>query len=158
MVNVGEENLPLSGDMDIFKIPTKRGSAVMAFCGKVEAELMELDEEEKKLFMKEFGLQEMSAKRYLKKSFALLGLITFFTIGEKEVKAWTIPEKTTAPQAAGAIHTDMEKGFIKAEVIPWQKLIRFGSIAAAREEAALRLEGKEYIVQNGDVIYFRFNR
>ncbi|MBN1274345.1 MAG: redox-regulated ATPase YchF [Candidatus Aminicenantes bacterium] len=158
MVNVDEKNLPFSEDMDVFNIPTKSGSAVMAFCGKVETELMELEEEEKKIFMKEFGLQEMSAKRYLKKSFELLSLITFFTIGENEIKAWTIPQNTTAPQAAGSIHTDMEKGFIKAEVIPWQKLVHLGSIAAARENAALRLEGKEYIVQDGDVITFRFNR
>jgi len=101
-------------------------------------------------------LKELSAPKFLKSSYDLLKVITFFTIGKEEVKAWTIPEDTTALKAAGAIHTDIEKGFVRAEVISWEELLQHGSFQAAKENAAVRLEGKEYHVQDGDVIYFRF--
>lgn len=158
MVNIDEDSLPLTGHEAVLNLPVKIGASVMAFCGKIELELMALDEEEKNIFMKEYGIRELSAGKYLKKSFEMLRVISFYTIGDKEVKAWTIAENTTAPQAAGAVHTDMEKGFIKAEVINWKDLARWGSLAAAREKAGLRLEGKDYIVRDGDVITFRFSR
>jgi ribosome-binding ATPase YchF (GTP1/OBG family) len=119
-------------------------------------EILELDEEEKEIFQEEYGLKELSAAKFLKESYDLLNVITFFTIGKEEVKAWTIPKDTPALAAAGIIHSDIERGFIRAEVIPWQELMEQGSFQKAKEGAAIRLEGKEYIVHDGDVIYFRF--
>jgi len=128
----------------------------LAFCGKIEMEILELEDEERDLFLSEYGLQELSAPKFLKASYDLLKVVTFFTIGKEEVKAWTIKENTPALQAAGHIHSDIEKGFIRAEVIAWDKLLLHGSFQAAKEKAAISLEGKEYLVQDGDVIYFRF--
>jgi hypothetical protein len=132
---------------------------VLAFCGKIETEILELEEEEeKKVFLSEYGLSELSASKFLKASYSLLQSITFFTIGSEEVKAWTIDENTPAVDAAGIIHSDIQKGFIRAEVVSWQGLLDQGSFQAAKEKAAVRLEGKDYLVRDGDVIYFRFSK
>jgi ribosome-binding ATPase YchF (GTP1/OBG family) len=130
----------------------------MAFCGKIEEEIMELDEKEAEEFLEEYGLKKMSTDRFLKASYDLLDLITFYTIGQNEIKAWPLHKNATAVQAAGAIHTDMEKGFIKAEVVPLTDLLQAGSFQATKESAALRLEGKDYLIQDGDVVYFRFSK
>jgi GTP-binding protein YchF len=132
------------------------GTAVIGFCGKVETEIAELEEEERKVFLAEFGLRELSSGRFYRALPRLLGVISFFTVGKNEVRAWLIPEHSPAGEAAGAIHSDIERGFIRAEVITWQKLLEFGSLQSARDGGAIRLEGKDYIVQDGDVIYFRF--
>ncbi len=124
---------------------------------KVEAELTELNETEQKDYLKELGLTESGLERLIREAYKLLGLVTYFTAGEKEVRAWTIKTGTKAPQAAGVIHTDFEKGFIKAEVINWQKLLEAGGWTAAREKGWVRLEGKDYIFQDGDTTVFKFN-
>ena len=156
IVNVDEKDIPLIENPYKFTASPKKGIAVQAFCGKIEMEILELENEEKEMFLTEYGLKELSGPKFLKSSYDLLNVITFFTIGKDEVKAWTIPENTTALKAAGSIHTDIEKGFIRAEVIPWEELLQHGSFQAAREKAAARLEGKDYSVLDGDVIYFRF--
>lgn len=157
MINVDEQSIPLIKNPETFHSPSP-GTAVLGFCGKVEMEILDLEEKEKAAFLKEYGFQEFSAPRFLKTSYQLLQVITFFTIGKKEVKAWTIRENTPAIKAAGAVHTDIEKGFIKAEVISGEDLVKQGSFQKAREEAAVRLEGKDYIVRDGDVVFFRFSK
>ncbi len=124
---------------------------------KIEAELVELGEEEQKEYLKQLGLEQSGLERLIRESYKLLGLITYFTAGEKEVRAWTVQAGTKAPQAAGTIHTDFEKGFIKAEVINWEKLISAGGWQQAREKGSVRLEGKDYVFQDGDVTIFKFN-
>lgn len=124
---------------------------------KIESELAELKDEERAEYMKELGINESGLDRLAKAAYKLLNLITFFTAGPKESKAWTIVKGTKAPQAAGVIHTDFEKGFIKAEIIAWDKLLEAGSYAAARDKGWLRIEGKEYVIADGDVVHFRFN-
>ncbi|KXS40105.1 MAG: GTP-binding protein YchF [Candidatus Frackibacter sp. T328-2] len=130
---------------------------VITVSAKVESEIAELDDDEKELFLEELGIEESGLDKLIRAGYKLLGLITFFTAGEKEVRAWTVKEGSTAPEAAGKIHTDMQKGFIRAEVISYDDLIEVGSFAQARDEGLLRLEGKDYIVKDGDVCYFRFN-
>lgn len=137
--------------------PTLNGIQLLPIDVKLEAELSELTDEEKVEYMKELELSESGLDRLARAAYNLLNLITYFTAGEMETKAWTIVRGTKAPQAAGVIHTDFEKGFIKAEVIGWDKLLEAGSYAAARDRGWLRLEGKEYVVQDGDVCHFRFN-
>ena len=137
------------------KLTTKPHTAVVPFCGKIEAELAELDDAEAAEMMKEFGLKESGRDRLIQATYKLLGLISFLTCGEPECRAWTIERGMTAPQAAGAIHSDIERGFIKADVVNWENLLAAGSFAAAKEKAQVKLEGKEYIVQDGDVILFR---
>ena len=156
MINVDENDIPHIESPEKIYDSAGQSTAVLAFCGKIEMEILELDEEEKEIFQEEYGLRELSAAKFLKASYDLLNVITFFTIGKEEVKAWTIPKDTPALAAAGIIHSDIEKGFIRAEVIPWQELIEQGTFQKAKEDAAIRLEGKEYTVQDGDVIYFRF--
>jgi GTP-binding protein YchF len=156
MVNVDEQDMSLIESPSQFYPGPKEGIKLLAFCGKIEAEIMELEDEERETFLAEYGLKELSISKFLKASYDLLKALTFFTIGKEEVKAWTIRENTPASQAAGAIHTDIEKGFIKAEVIPWEELLQHGSFQTAKEKGAIRLEGKDYLVQDGDVIYFRF--
>ena len=124
---------------------------------RTEEEISELDEEEKKEFLDALGLKESGLEKLVRASYDLLGLMSFLTAGEDECRAWTIKKGTKAPQAAGKIHTDFERGFIKAEVINYQDLLDNGSIAAAKEKGIVRIEGKEYVVQDGDVILFRFN-
>jgi ribosome-binding ATPase len=133
----------------------KPNSAVVAICGRLEAELAEMEEKEAAELLASYGLKEPGLNRLIRATYDLMGLIQFFTAGEPEVRAWTIRKGSTAVKAAGAIHSDIEKGFIRAEVVRWNDLLTAGSIAAAREKAQVRLEGKEYIVQEGDVILFR---
>jgi GTP-binding protein YchF len=157
MVNCDEKDIPAVETPQKFFSAPHEGTAVLAFCGKIEAEILELEEKEKEAFLAEYGLRQLSAPKFLKSSYDLLDVITFFTIGKKEVRAWTIKNNSNASSAAGAIHTDMEKGFIRAEVISWTQLLDFTSMQAAKEKGAVRLEGKDYIVQDGDIIYFRFS-
>jgi len=157
MINVDEKDIPLIENPDKIYSSAKKGVKVLAFCGNIEAEILELGEKDKAAFLSEYGLGELSAPKFLKASYDLLEAITFFTIGKDEVKAWTIREDTTALKAAGSIHSDIEKGFIRAEVISWEELLKHASFQTAKEKAAVRLEGKDYLVQNGDVIYFRFS-
>ena len=132
-------------------------SEVFVVCAEIEAEISELDDDEKKMFLEDLGLKESGLEKLIKASYKLLGLISYLTAGEPEVRAWTIKKGTKAPQAAGKIHTDFERGFIKAEVVNYQDLLDCGSYAGAREKGLVRMEGKEYVVQDGDVILFRFN-
>jgi GTP-binding protein YchF len=155
-VNVDETDIPLIESPRKIYPAEKPGTAVMAFCGKIEAEIGELSDEEKDIFLQEYGLKELSAGRFFRTMPSLLQIISFMTVGKNEVRAWTVPQRSSAGQAAGAIHSDIEKGFIRAEVIHWDKLLEYGSLQAAKDKGAIRLEGKDYPVEDGDVIYFRF--
>jgi GTP-binding protein YchF len=135
----------------------KEGAQAVAVSAKIEAELAELGPEDAAFYMEELGIPEGGLPRMIRASYALLELITFLTAGEPEVRAWTIRRGTRAPQAAGTIHSDIERGFIRAEVTAYGDLVAAGSFAAARERGVTRLEGKEYVMQDGDVVYFRFN-
>src|SRR5580704_13706811 len=137
------------------KLGAKPQTAVVPFCGKIEAELAELDDAEVAEMMKAYGHAESGRDRLIQASYRLLGLLSFLTCGEPEVRAWTIERGMTAQKAAGAIHSDLERGFIKAEVVNWEDLLKAGSFGAAREKAQVRLEGKDSIVKDGDVILFR---
>jgi ribosome-binding ATPase YchF (GTP1/OBG family) len=130
---------------------------VVILCGKLEAELAQLDPEEAREFRESLHLRESGLERLVRAGYSLLSLITFFTANEKEARAWTVKSGTKAPHAAGKVHTDMEKGFIKAEVISFQDLLKVESLAQARGTGLIRIEGKDYIVQDGDLMYFRFN-
>lgn len=156
MINVDEKDIGLIETPEKIFSSDQKGIATLALCGRIEMEILELDEEEKDVFLEEYGFKELSAPKFLKSSYNLLNVITFFSIGKEEVKAWTIPKGTPALHAAGIIHSDIEKGFIRAEVIGWEELCNFGSFQTAKENAAIRLEGKDYKVRDGDVIYFRF--
>ena len=133
------------------------GSVVVTVCAAIEAEIAQLDADERAEFLRELGIEEPGLNRVIRGAYQLLGLRTFFTAGPKEVRAWTVRAGSSAPQAAGVIHSDFERGFIRAEVIAYEDYIRYRGEAGAREAGKLRLEGKEYLVQEGDVIYFRFN-
>ena len=133
------------------------GAEFVTICGKIEAEIAELPNDEKGAFLQELGLQESGLDRMIHAGYHLLGLITYFTAGVKEVRAWTIPAGYRAPQAAGVIHTDFEKGFIRAEVIAFDDFVASGGEQGAKEKGLMRLEGKEYVVKDGDVMHFRFN-
>jgi len=130
---------------------------VVVISAKVESEIAELDEDEAKEFLADMGLKESGLDKLIKAAFDLLGLMTFLTAGPDECRAWTITKGTTAPKAAGKIHTDFERGFIRAEIVGYDDLVAAGSVAAAREKGQVRLEGKEYVMQDGDVVNFRFN-
>ena len=132
------------------------GRRTMAFCGRIESEIAECDEAERAEFMAGYGLREPSASRFSALAVPFLGRISFFTVGKDEVRAWTVRKGATAVRAAGAFHSDMERGFIRAEVVPSDDLLRLGSLQHAKDAGAIRLEGKEYVVRDGDVIYFRF--
>ena len=132
-------------------------SEVFVVCAEIEAEISELDDDEKKMFLEDLGLSESGLEKLIKASYRLLGLISYLTAGETETRAWTIKIGTKAPQAAGKIHSDFERGFIKAEVVNYKDLLEQGSLAAAREKGLVGMEGKDYVVQDGDVILFRFN-
>jgi hypothetical protein len=133
------------------------GAEVVPISAKVEAEIAELDGEDKALFLEELGIRESGLDRLIKAAYKLLGLQTYFTAGEQEVRAWTIRKGTKAPQAAGVIHSDFERGFIRAEVVSYEDFVAAGSMNAVRERGQLRLEGKDYVVQDGDIMHFRFN-
>ncbi len=138
-------------------IAAKENAQVLPVCAKMEAEIAELDGEEKQMFLDDMGMSESGLDRLIKASYTLLGLISFLTSGEDECRAWTITRGTKAPQAAGKIHTDFERGFIRAEIVAFDDLKTNGSMAAAREKGLVRSEGKEYVMQDGDVTLFRFN-
>ena len=133
------------------------GSEVLPICAKLEQDIAELEGEDRQMFLDELGIAESGLDRLIKCSYSLLGLISFLTYGKDECRAWTIKKGTKAPQAAGKIHTDIERGFIRAEVIAYDDMIKYGGVNAAKEKGQLRSEGKEYVVQDGDMIYFRFN-
>lgn len=142
---------------DVKKYAAEQNSEVFVICAQIEEEIAELEEDEKKMFLEDLGLTESGLEKLVRASYRLLGLMSFLTSGEDETRAWTIKIGTKAPQAAGKIHTDFERGFIKAEVVNYQDLLDCGSYAGAREKGLVRMEGKEYVVQDGDVILFRFN-
>ena len=156
MINCDEKDIPLVETPEKILSDKKTGSPVLAFCGRIEAEIAELEGGEKTAFLAEYGLRELSPARFFRELPGILGVISFFTIGKNETRAWMVPRDSPAGQAAGAIHTDIEHGFIRAEVIAWDKLLELGSLQAAKDKGAIRLEGKDYPVQDGDVIYFRF--
>lgn len=135
----------------------EEGAGVVVVSADLEAQIAELDEEEKEVFLEEMGLSSSGLDRLIRAAYDLLGLITFFTAGPKETRAWTLTRGMKAPQAAGQIHSDFERGFIRAETIKYTDYVTYGSEAAARDKGVLRSEGKEYTVQDGDVILFRFN-
>jgi hypothetical protein len=142
---------------EVKEFAAREGAEVVPISAKVESEIAELEGEDKKMFLEELGLPESGLNRLIKAAYRLLGLYTYFTAGVQEVRAWTIRRGTKAPQAAGVIHTDFERGFIRAEVVSYDDLIACGSMNGAKEKGLLRLEGKDYVVQDGDVMHFRFN-
>lgn len=150
-----EDDIPLV--KTVKEYAAKEGSEVLVICARTEEELSLMEPEESEMFLKELGLEESGLNRLIKKSYALLGLISYLTSGEKETRAWTITNGTKAPQAAGKIHTDFEKGFIRAEVVEWQTLLDCGGLVGAREKGKVRSEGKDYVIKDGDVVLFRFN-
>ncbi|MEO1022561.1 MAG: redox-regulated ATPase YchF [Bacteroidota bacterium] len=157
--NVSEEDLD-SGNAyveTVKQIASRHEDETVMFCAKIEAEIAELDEDEKELFLAELGVESGGLDRLIRAAYAELGLITYFTAGPKESRAWTITKGTKAPQAAGVIHTDFEKGFIRAETIAYSDYIEYKSEKAAKEAGKMRQEGKEYTVEDGDVMLFRFN-
>jgi len=141
----------------VIEYAAKENAEVVVISAKVESEIAELEGEDKEMFLAELGLAESGLNRLIRSAYKLLGLQTYFTAGEQEVRAWTIKANTKAPQAAGVIHSDFERGFIRAEVVSYKDLIECGSMNAVREKGLLRLEGKDYVVQDGDIMHFRFN-
>ena len=161
VANVSDEDV-VSGDNEYVRqvrdIATQENAQVTVICAEIEAEVAELDDDERSLFLQELGIEESGLDKLIKASYALLDLISFLTAGEPEVRAWTIKRGTKAPAAAGKIHTDFEKGFIRAETIAYDKLIECGgNLATAKEKGLIRSEGKEYVVKDGDVMHFLFN-
>ena len=159
VANVAEDDLDGSHPFvaRVQEIAAAEGAKVVTICGSIEAEISELEGEEKQAFLAEMGLKESGLDRLIRCGYELLGLITYFTAGVKEVRAWTITRGTKAPQAAGVIHSDFEKGFIRAEVIAFNDFVAAGGESGAKEKGLMRLEGKEYVVHDGDVMHFRFN-
>lgn len=161
VANVGEDEVTGYESNQHYQAVKKyadaEGAEVIAVSAKLEAEIAELDSAEAGLFLSELGLEESGLDRLIKAGYKLLGLMNYFTAGEQEVRAWTIKRGTKAPQAAGKIHSDMERGFIRAEIVSYDALMDCGSYAVARERGLVRLEGKDYVMQDGDVTYFRFN-
>lgn len=158
IANVNDDGFEDNPFLDEVKaIAAKENAVVVAVCAAIEAEISELDEQDKQEFLEEMGLEEPGLDRVIRGGYELLHLHTYFTAGVKEVRAWTIPVNATAPQAAGKIHTDFEKGFIRAEVIGYDHYVEFIGESGAKEAGKWRLEGKDYVVKDGDVIHFRFN-
>ena len=160
--NVAEDDLMDDGERNDYvagvrALAKEEGSEVFVICAQIEQEIAELDDDEKAEFLADLGLSQSGLDKLIAASYKLLGLMSFLTAGEDECRAWTIKIGTKAPQAAGKIHTDFERGFIKAEVVNYKDLLELGSLAAAREKGLVGMEGKEYVVQDGDVILFRFN-
>lgn len=151
----GFENNPLLDE--VATIAAEEGAVIVPICNKLEAEIAELEDDEKTEFLQDLGMNEPGLDRVIRAGYSLLGLQTYFTAGEKEVRAWTVRKGATAPQAAGVIHTDFERGFIRAEVIAYDDFIAHNGEQGAKEAGKWRLEGKEYVVKDGDVIHFRFN-
>ncbi len=159
VANVSEADLPEGNELSkkVFEYAQAESSPAVLVCAKLEEELIGLEKQEKEELLKSYGLEEPGLNKLIRSAYGLLDLITFFTAGEKETRAWTIKRGTKAPQAAGKIHSDFERGFIAAEVINYEDYIKVGSMAKAKELGLVRLEGKDYEVKNGDIIYFRFN-
>ncbi len=158
IANVSEEGFENNPHLNVVRdIAASEGAAVVVVCNKIESEIAELDDEDKREFLEEMGMEEPGLDRVIRAGYELLGLQTYFTAGVKEVRAWTTQVGATAPRAAAAIHTDFERGFIRAEVISYADFIEYQGEAGAKEAGKWRLEGKEYIVKDGDVIHFRFN-
>ncbi len=155
--DMGKADAALPYVKAVEEFAAKEGSEVLVICAKTEEELSALPAEEAQMFLEELGLKESGLSRLIKKSYSLLGLISYLTAGEKETRAWTITKGTKAPQAAGKSHTDFEKGFIRAEVVDYATLLECGSYNAAKEKGKVRSEGKEYVMKDGDVVLFRFN-
>ncbi|MDO5572926.1 MAG: redox-regulated ATPase YchF [bacterium] len=160
--NVGEDDLADDGTTNahvaaVRKYAAETSSEVFVICAQIEQEIAELDDEEKAMFLEDLGLKESGLEKMIKASYQLLGLLSFLTSGEDETRAWTIKNGMKAPQAAGKIHTDFERGFIRAEVVNYKDLLECGSLSAAKEKGLVGLEGKDYVVKDGDVILFRFN-
>lgn len=160
--NVAEDDLAddgagNSGVQAVKEFAAENGSEVFVICAQIEQEIAELDDDEKAMFLEDMGIKQSGLDKLIAASYRILGLMSFLTAGEDETRAWTIKIGTKAPQAAGKIHTDFERGFIKAEVVNYKDLLELGSLAAAREKGLVGMEGKEYVVQDGDVILFRFN-
>lgn len=141
----------------VLKIAEQENSTVLPICAQIEAEIAGMEKEDRDMFLADLGLEESGLNRIISKGYSLLGLISYLTAGPQEVRAWTIAKGTKAPQAAGKIHTDFEKGFIRAEVVSFDDLVNNGGMAGAKEKGLVRLEGKEYVMQDGDVVLFRFN-
>lgn len=160
--NVAEEDLADDGASNacvasVREFAAGENSEVFVICAQIEQEIAELDDDEKAMFLEDLGISQSGLDKLIAASYRLLGLMSFLTAGEDETRAWTIKIGTKAPQAAGKIHSDFERGFIKAEVVNYKDLLEYGSLAAAREKGLVGMEGKEYVVQDGDVILFRFN-
>jgi len=153
VLNIGEDQLQSPPQLAY----EHKRSDVVALCGKIEAELAQLDDEDARTFMEDLGIEEPARDRVIARSYDLLGLISFLTAGPDEVRAWTIRRGTPAVEAAGAIHSDIQRGFIRAEIVAYEDLVRAGSMAEAKKQGTVRLEGKQYIVQDGDVCHFLFN-
>ena len=159
--NISEDGIS-SADQNPYVVKVKEIAAsekaeVIVICAKIEEELSQIDDDEKQMFLEDLGISEPGLDKLIKASYKLLGLISYLTAGEKEVRAWTITKGTKAPQAAGKIHTDFERGFIRAEIVSYDDLMACGSYSAAREQGLVRSEGKDYVMQDGDVTIFRFN-
>ena len=160
LANVSEDDLLTNDNPYVNKVreyASKEKSSVVLMCAKIESELSELDEESKKEFLKDLGIQNSGLDSLIHNTYHLLGLKTFFTVGSDEVRAWTFKDGMTAPECAGLIHTDFQKGFIKAEVMSYDDLVKYGSEIKVKEAGCARLEGKDYIMQDGDICLFRFN-
>ncbi|MCP3908080.1 MAG: redox-regulated ATPase YchF [Oceanicoccus sp.] len=158
IANVDEDGFEDNPLLDIVRgIAESEGAILVPICNKLEAEIAELDDEEKTEFLEDLGMEEAGLNRVIRAGYELLGLHTYFTAGVQEVRAWTIPLGATAPEAAGVIHTDFQRGFIKAEIMSYEHFVEFNGEQGAKEAGKLRLEGKDYIVQDGDVIHFKFN-
>lgn len=161
VINVGDQDASkidrVVEEFGLQKQASMRNVGITAVCGKIESEIASLSPEDARMFMEDFNIPGSALDRIIQKSYNLLGVFSFYTAGEPEARAWTIPRNTTAAQAAGAIHSDIEKGFIKAEVVSYKDMVELGTFQAAKSKGVLRLEGKEYRVQEGDVILFRFN-
>ncbi len=158
IANVSEDGFENNPYLDkVRALAEEQGAAVVPVCAAIEGEIAQLDEEDAAMFMEEMGLEEPGLNRVIRAGYELLGLQVYFTAGEKEVRAWTIKKGATAPQAAGVIHGDFERGFIRAEVVAYEDFVECGGESKAREKGKLRVEGKEYIVKDGDVMHFLFN-
>lgn len=160
--NVAEDDLADDGAQNagvqaVREFADKEDCEVFVVCAQIEQEIAELEDDEKKMFLEDLGLSESGLEKLIKASYSLLGLISYLTAGEPEVRAWTIKKGTKAPQAAGKIHSDFERGFIRAEIVSYDDLMECGTYGAAKDKGLVRLEGKEYVVQDGDIILFRFN-
>mgnify|MGYP001184982301 FL=1 len=158
VANVREDGFEGNPHLDAVRRHAEaEGSIVVPVCAAIEAEIADLPDEDKAVFLADMGMDEPGLNRVIRAAFSLLGLQTYFTAGEKEVRAWTVPVGATAPQAAGVIHTDFERGFIRAETIAYEDFVALGGEAGAKEKGKMRLEGKDYVVKDGDVMHFRFN-